>query len=95
MNKLIASGVLNSYEIEIEVELIKGKLIINEPILQPDLDYHLKNAEPIGGTYYPPENTLLAAYNVLNSNFFDVGSNVNIKVIGELEKIPSKENIIY
>jgi hypothetical protein len=95
MNKLIATGVLNGTEIELEVELINGKLIVNDPILQQDLDYHLENAEPIGGTYYPPKNTLLAAYSVLNSNFFDVGSNVNIEVIGELEKIPSKANVIY
>jgi hypothetical protein len=95
MNKIIATGVLNGYEIELEVELINGKLIINEPILQPDLDHHLENAEPIGGTYYPPDNTLLAAYNILNSNFFDVGSDVKIEVIGELEKIPGDENVIY
>lgn len=95
MNKLIATGFLNGYEIEIEVELINKKLIINEPMLQSDLNYHLENAKPIGGTYYPPQNTLLAAYNVLNYGFFDVGSNVKIEVIGELEKISNIDDVIY
>lgn len=95
MRKLIAKGVFSGFDMEIEVELINGKLIVDEKLLQPMLDYHLKNAEPIGGTYYPPENTLLAAYNVLNNNFFDVGSKVNIEVIGELEKIPGDKNVIY
>ena len=95
MSKLIATGVLHGYEKAVEVELIDGNLVIDEKILQPIFDYYLKNQEPMGGTYYPPQNTLLAGYNVLNTSFFDIGSNFNIEVVGELETIPGEEGVIY
>lgn len=95
MSKLIAKGFLHGSERTIEVELVNNNLIINEKLLQPIFNHYLDHQEPIGGTYYPPKNTLLAGYNVLNTSFFDIGSKVNIEVIGELETIPSEEGIVY
>lgn len=85
MKKIIANG--------IEVELIDGELIVEPEEYQERFDEMLQNPTPIGGTYYPPTNTLLAAYNVMKNMFFD--EEPDVEVIGELEEIPYEEGIIY
>lgn len=85
MSKIIANG--------IEVELIDGELIVEPEEYQERFDEMLQHQTPIGGTYYPPTDTLLAAYNVMKNMFFD--KEPDIEVIGELEKIPYEEDIIY
>ena len=85
MKKIIANG--------IEVELIDGELIVEPEEYQEQFDELLQRQEPIGGTYYPPTNTLLVAYNVMKNMFFD--EEVDVEVIGELEEIPYEEDIIY
>lgn len=85
MKKIIANG--------IEVELIDDELIVEPEEYQERFDEMLQNPTPIGGTYYPPTNTLLAAYNVMKNMFFD--KEPDVEVIGELEEIPYEEGIIY
>ena len=65
--------------------------------IQNKFNQLLKEAPAIGGTYYPPENSLLAAYNVLESIFFDDNSSVEIKTEGDIGKIPTYEidDIVY
>lgn len=85
MKKIIANG--------IEVELIDGELIVEPEDYQEQFDEMLRHQTPMGGTYYPPTNTLLAAYNVMKNMFFD--TEVDVEVIGELEEIPYEEGFIY
>ena len=53
----------------------------------------LKKAPPIGGTYYPPENSLLSAYSVLESLFFDENAKVKITIEGDIGKIPIYDDV--
>ncbi|HHV35560.1 MAG TPA: hypothetical protein GXX59_08280 [Syntrophomonadaceae bacterium] len=50
----------------------------------------------IGGTYYPPQGSMLAAHSVLEFTFFD-DRNVTVKVEGDIGEIPvyDEEGIVY
>lgn len=97
MGKIIATGKLYGELRTLTVELREGKPEILETelreLFQHDLDIAIQNQQPIGGTYYPPPETLLAAYNVLNHFFFTELQ--SLEVIGEIEEIPYTEGLIY
>lgn len=52
-----------------------------------------ESVPPIGGTYYPEKNTMLAVKAVLENIFFD--EIFNIEVIGDIGSIPYEEDVIY
>jgi hypothetical protein len=102
MSKIIAKGLYLGRECIVECFLEDGF-----PIIELDGEYDeqvqnrfnelLKEAPALGGTYYPPENSLLAAYSVLENTFFDEGSAVEIKTEGNIGKIPiyDGDDIVY
>ncbi|SKA91533.1 hypothetical protein SAMN05443428_11175 [Caloramator quimbayensis] len=100
--KIIAKGKYLGVKREVEVFLEDGLPIIEidgeyDETIQNKFNQLLKEAPAIGGTYYPPENSLLAAYSVLESVFFDDGSIPTIEAIGDIGKIPTYdlEGIVY
>ena len=97
MGKIIATGKLYGELRTLTVELRDGKPEILETelreLFQHDLDTAIQNQQPIGGTYYPSPETLLAAYNVLNHFFFTELQ--SLEVVGEIEEIPYTEGLVY
>ncbi len=102
MPKITAKGIFQGNESIIEVEksgnsiLIKVNGEFNKQI-KNRFDGLLESAPALGGTYYPSKDTLLAAYSVLQSTFFDEGSPVEIEVKGYIGKIPTYDinGIVY
>jgi len=102
MPKIIAKGKYLGVERQVECFLKDGLLTIEidgefNQEAQNDFIIKLKKCPAIGGTYYPPENSLLAAYSVLENTFFDEGSAVEIKTEGNIGKIPiyDGDDIVY
>ena len=98
MDKVIAKGIYCSNTITVEAVIEKGKLKIyvdekEIPDIQNKIDDLVKSQVAIGGTFYPDDNSLLAAYNVLKYTFFD--SLLQIQVQGNIGKIPFKKNRVY
>lgn len=98
MDKVIATGVYLGSKISVEAFKEDGQILllvdgIENKEVQNDFEQKLLNAPSIGGTFYPEPDNLLAAYTVLERNFFD--SLEKIEVQGELEEIPNEENLIY
>lgn len=54
---------------------------------------HLKNPPPMGGTYYPEENSMLNAFNVLENAFFDHVTSVEAE--GDIGEVPHESGLIY
>ena len=63
------------------------------PELQKHLAECIEKQPAMGGTYFPEPDSMLAAFNVLNSIFFD--SLEEISVDGDIGEIPYEENTIY
>lgn len=99
MNKIIAKGKLIKIEMEVvcfeSEEGLSFEFNGNEDsFLERIFRNELEKRKPIGGTFYPKTNSLLNAYNVLNSGrFFD--ELISIKVEGEIEEIPFEKGKIY
>lgn len=53
----------------------------------------MRQQKPFGGTYYPPVNSALNVYNVLENYYFD--RLLSIECDGELEEMPSVEGRVY
>ena len=103
MTKIVAKGKYYNEVVEVECTLIKGKPVITidgtyyESSQREFLEY-LKVMRPIGGTYYPPENSMLAAYAVIEHDFFDNKKSVMIEVFGDIGQIPTiegEDDIVY
>lgn len=95
MGKITATGKKYGFKLTVEFEL--NKVLFNgqkDKLLEDDLTELLENPKAIGGTYYPPFDSLLNAYNILRYHFFDEPTE-EITVEGELEEIPYEEGIIY
>lgn len=98
MGKVIASGIYCGDRITVEAVVEDGTLLIlvdeNEvPDLQKRFDELIKVQPAMGGTFFPDENSLLAAYNVLQHTFFDTLEEINVE--GDIGEIPYEENTIY
>jgi hypothetical protein len=61
--------------------------------IQARFNQLVADAPTLGGTYYPPPGSMLAAYSVLESAFFDMGSPVRIRVEGDIGEIPTYDDI--
>ncbi len=101
MSKIIAKGKYLGVERQVECFLKDGLLIVEidgefNQEAQNDFIIKLKKYPALGGTYYPPENSLLAAYSVLENTFFD-DSPIEIKTEGDIGKIPTYDvdDIVY
>ena len=99
MGKVIASGIYFGNRITVEVVLEDGTLLIlmdgefEVPDIQKRLDELIKVQPAMGGTYFPDENSLLAAYNVLKHTFFDTLEEIIVE--GDIGEIPYEKNMIY
>ena len=98
MGKVIASGIYCGNRITVEAVVGDGTLLIlmNEkevPDIQKRFDELIKVQPAMGGTYFPDENSLLAAYNVLQHIFFDTLEEISVE--GDIGEIPYEENTIY
>lgn len=100
MSKVIAKGKYMGVEKQVEVILEDDLPIIEldgeyDELVQNKFNELLKETPALGGTYYPPENSLLAAYSVLESIFFDLGSRPEMMVEGDIGTIPCEPDIVY
>jgi hypothetical protein len=99
-NKITAEGEVNGIKRYVECFMEDGS-----PIIEVDYDFDekeqerfnelLKNPPALGGTYYPLPNSLLAAYAVLQHDYFDDSRKVKIKVIGNIGEIPHEKEVVY
>lgn len=102
MAKIIAKGKYLGVDRRVDCFMEDGLPIIEldgeyDEQVQSAFNQLLKEAPAMGGTYHPPENSLLAAYSVLESIFFDDGSPVQIETDGDIGKIPINdvEDAVY
>ena len=95
MGKITAKGKKYGHKLTVEYDmknvLFNGK---EDELLEEELSELLEDPKPMGGTYYPPVDSLLNAYNILQYHFFDE-STEDIKVEGEIEEIPHEEGTVY
>lgn len=90
------TGIKNGVKITVACQARDGKISAEfdgYDILKPEFDSLIKKQYPIGGTYFPPINSLLNAKNVLENYFFDKVKTVQIDE--EIEQIPFEENRVY
>lgn len=95
MGKITAKGKKHGFDLTVEFEL--KKVLFNgqeDELLEEELSEMLEHPKPVGGTYYPPTDTLLNALNILQYYFFDDAAE-EIAVEGEIEEIPHEEGRIY
>lgn len=98
--KIIAKGKYHGSKAVAECSLQDGSPIIevdgefNEWI-QEEFETKLEKPDPLGGTYYPPKDSLLAAFSVLQSSFFDDEPETTVE--GDIGQIPTYnlEDIVY
>ena len=98
MGKVIASGIYCGNRITVEAIVEDGTLLIlmdekEVPELQKRFDELVKVQPAMGGTFFPDENSLLAAYNVLQYTFFDTLEKISVE--GDIGEIPHEEGVIY
>ena len=95
MGKITAKGKKYGFKLTVEFEL--NKVLFDgqeDKLLEEELSELLEDPKPMGGTYYPPVDTLLNALNILQYHFFDEPAE-EISVEGEIEEIPYEEGKIY
>jgi hypothetical protein len=100
MSQINAKGKINGLEVNAEVILEDGHPVIEidgeyDEVVQARFNEMMNAAPSMGGTYYPQPNTLLAAFSVLQSAFFDESDPVVIEVVGDIGEIPYNPGVIY
>lgn len=102
MSQINAKGKLDRVEVNVQVILEDGLPIIEvegefDESVQKRFNELLKSAPSMGGTFYPQSNTLLAAFSVLESTFFDEGVPVVMESVGDIGEVPTYdiEGIVY
>ena len=98
MGKVIASGIYCGNRITVEAIVEDGTLLIlmdekEVPDLQKRFDELVKVQPAMGGTYFPDENSLLTAYNVLQYVFFDTLEEISVE--GDIGEIPNEKGAVY
>jgi hypothetical protein len=98
--KITAKGKYLGGKIMVECFPEHGSIVIEldgqyDKLIQDRFNKFLKTAPAMGGTYLPPEDSMLAAYSVLEGVFFDDGSQVELEVEGDIGIIPYEDGIVY
>lgn len=98
MARITAEGTLFGSKCTAEAFLEDGTPIIEvdgvfDEWMQARFNRCMREAPALGGTYYPLENTMLAAFSVLESSFFDRGEPVKIDVEGDIGEIPTIDDV--
>lgn len=98
MAKIRAKGRINGYEYEVECQDIEDGLQIDfdgEEIehLEQRFREELNKRHAVGGTYFPPQESMINALNVLRYYFFD--AEPTITVDGDIGEIPGEKDVVY
>lgn len=98
MDKVTATGTLFGQTIKVECEKRDGDLVLDfdgreNAFFEKIAREGLEDVRPVGGTYFPPANSLLNAYNYFQYYFFDKLTSIEIE--GEIEEVPYEEGVIY
>lgn len=98
MNKVTGKGKLFGEvctvvaTIENERLRLRSEKIADE-VLKMHMETCLATVEPMGGTFYPDDDSLLAAYHVFSTNFFE--DTPEVTVTGDIGTIPYDEETVY
>lgn len=87
-----AKGIRGGATLEVTAEKIDNEIVIDPECYQDEYYRLAKIQRPVGGTYYPDENTLISAYNVLENHFFDKLIDITAD---DVEQIPYEADRIY
>lgn len=98
MGKIIATGIYCGHRITVEATLEDGTIVIQTdeqevPEIQKRFDELVKVQPAMGGTFFPDEDSLLSAYNVLQNTFFDTLEDISAE--GDVGEIPMEEGVVY
>lgn len=98
MGKIIATGVYCGHRITVEATLEDGTIVIQAdeqevPEIQKRFDELVKVQPAMGGTFFPGDDSLLSAYNVLQNTFFDTLEDISVE--GDIGEIPMEEGVVY
>lgn len=98
MAKIIAKGMLRGVEHDVEcVDTDEGLQIDfdgeEQEFLEQQFREELNQRHAVGGTYYPPQESMINALNVLRYYFFD--GEPEITVDGDIGEIPYEEDVLY
>ena len=96
--KIVASGILYGLKEKVECNIYGTKISFafngqKEPLKEREFQKIMKKQNPIGGTYYPPVNSALNVYNVLENYYFD--KLISIECDEPLDEIPFEDGRIY
>lgn len=101
MGRIKATGIFRGLEVEVECFLEDGTPIIEvegefSPQIQDEFEELLSLAGPLGGNYWPPADSMLAAHDVLSRLFFTGKPELVVEGdIGEIPREDDDENIVY
>lgn len=98
MAKIKASGKINGYVYEVECQDIEDELQIDfdgeeDDYFEQKFREELNKRHAVGGTYYPPQESMINALNVLQNYFFD--GEPTITVEGDIGEIPGEKDVVY
>lgn len=98
MAKIKATGKVNGYECEVECSDTGEGLVIDfngeeDEHLEQEFREELNKRHAVGGTYYPPPESMINALNVLRYYFFD--GVPEIQVEGDIGEIPGEKDMVY
>ena len=98
MAKINAMGKVNGYECEVECSDTGDELVIGfngeeDEQLERQFRHELNKCHAVGGTYHPPQESMINALNVLEYYFFD--EKVQVIVEGDIGEIPGEKDVIY
>ena len=94
MTRIIAKGVKDGKPLTVVWE--DGDMYFNvdqDYFLQDELERLLEKPRAVGGTYHPPKDSPMNAWNILKQYFFD--SPVEVEIDGDIGEIPYEEGVIY
>ena len=99
MAKITAAGSYGTGFVKVVCEGVDGnyRLIFNgkENVdLETALRMELLTSHPVGGTYYPPEDSLLNVFAVLSWYFFRT-KRPFMEIEGDIGRIPYEDGMIY
>lgn len=98
MAKIIAKGMFSGVEHNVECISTDEGLQIDfdgaeAEFLEQEFRKELNQRHAVGGTYYPPQESMINALNALQYYFFD--GEPEITVDGNIGEIPHEKDIVY
>jgi hypothetical protein len=100
MKRIIADGIRQGVQTHVEVFTEDGSIIIEigyiyDDQIQERFNDLLMDPPPMGGTYYPDPGSMMAAYSVIESGFFDDVPIIEVEgVIGTIPQVEG-DDVVY